>query len=570
MSDTNSDRNPTTVDGPAVKAAPSKAAPAKTASKAAPAKTAGPGRGNVATTKTEPTTPPPGRSGISPSVPQEVRLVGDGDHQHGLTAHQYELLLRPLAESRVQQLQTGSRAKYVESWDVIRYLDRIFGLTGWSDEVEYRLVSERIHPDPRQGKTGEVVSVVYTASVVLTIKCPVCGGELTHFSDVGGGDQLNQPLNNIGDAHGSAAKGAVSDALKRCARKLGDQFGLPLYEKGVQPVKDVKGVKWYPAVVGSTAVPPTGSPVEVRTDDTVTGGDDVPEPAEDAPAAPQDSAVAAPAPAPATTTTQAHGGRPTSREPAPAAIPIKDCPAPEGAQLRDGHGWIDSSGGGAGQPRRYVCTRKHGMVLPEAQWESDTPLPIEMPAEPVYGPSGMDTFVSPKVEDVALPEPQGESVSRMFPDGLPPDQPLPYPGAAVPDYSPEAAAAIVNAFPGAEQITGPLGTTALALRNIINMVPDITSGMATFFDQIVTDWPKLTGSERHALVDALAKRCNTTGKLKGLYGLIAQNFATFAPSDVETMGRILDEAYLRIAGVARPKSVTDWANVSEPVGEPVL
>lgn len=554
---------------------------AASATKAAPrkataAKTTGPGQGNVATDKAPPTSPPPGRGAVSQSAPStsetvwSAKLVGSSDHHHGLSPRQYAVLLSPLAESRVQQLKTGSRAKYVESWDVIRYLDRIFGLTGWSDDVDYRLVSERIHPDPREGKTGDVVSVVYTAHVVLTIKCPVCGEELTHFSDVGGGDQLNQPLNNIGDAHGSAAKGAVSDALKRCARKLGDQFGLPLYDKDIRPIKAQDGSLWYPAVVGNTAVPPVGMepPAEVRTDDTVTGGDDVPEPAPelehtghvhiatpatvaaslpdgyvratDMPHVPHgDSALAASTVS--TTTTQAPGGRPAVKAAAPAAIPVKDCPAPEGTQLRDGHAWIDSNGGGAGKPRQFVCTRKHGMVLPEPVWESDTPLPITMPEPPVYGPSGMDTFVPP-VTDVPLPEA-------------------------------EAVAAIANAFPEAEEVPQVLGQQASAMRAIVSRVPDIAPGMGTFWDQIMADMAKWTNHELVTLVTSLAKRCDTTDKLLALYGHIAQNMRALPPAVMPILSGVIDAQYEYLTGMARPKNPQEWAlGISEQqtAGEPVL
>ena len=194
-------------------------------------------------------------------------------HVHDLTPDQYAFLLRPLSEGRVRILETGSKAKYIESWDAIRYLDRIFGFTGWSDDTEYRLVSERFHQVTRKGKndkeyTADVVSVVYSARVALTIKCPVCKGELTHFSDVAAGDSINQPLNNIGEAHGNAAKEAVSDALKRCARKLGDQFGLSLYEKGLRPENG-----WFKHAVGRPSFPRRGCPCRWRSSRTTPSPD---------------------------------------------------------------------------------------------------------------------------------------------------------------------------------------------------------------------------------------------------------------------------------------------------------
>ena len=50
------------------------------------------------------------------------------------------------------------------------------------------------------------------------------------MEDVGTGEAINQP--SRGDAHDLALKSAVSGALKRCAKDLGDQYGLGLYDKG--------------------------------------------------------------------------------------------------------------------------------------------------------------------------------------------------------------------------------------------------------------------------------------------------------------------------------------------------
>ncbi len=52
--------------------------------------------------------------------------------------------------------------------------------------------------------------------------------------DSGFGLASHQPVR--GDAHDKALKTAVSDALKRAARDLGNQFGLSLYDKGALEV----------------------------------------------------------------------------------------------------------------------------------------------------------------------------------------------------------------------------------------------------------------------------------------------------------------------------------------------
>ena len=48
-----------------------------------------------------------------------------------LTAEQYTALLRPLAKGRVLADHAGHG--YIESWDVIRHLNRFFGIGNWSD-----------------------------------------------------------------------------------------------------------------------------------------------------------------------------------------------------------------------------------------------------------------------------------------------------------------------------------------------------------------------------------------------------------------------------------------------------
>jgi hypothetical protein len=72
-------------------------------------------------------------------------------------------------------------------------------------------------------------TVVYRAQVRLTVK-DTSGQPVAVFEDAAAGDSPNQP--SLGDAHDMAMKTSLSQALKRCAVNLGDQFGLSLYNDG--------------------------------------------------------------------------------------------------------------------------------------------------------------------------------------------------------------------------------------------------------------------------------------------------------------------------------------------------
>jgi len=165
-----------------------------------------------------------------------------------LTEQQAGFLLQPISEKRVRHLRGMS---HLEAWDVRRQLIRIFGFEGFTIETQsLDLVAER------ESKSGDRSrwTVVYRAQVRLTLKA-TDGRPLTVFEDAAAGDAVNQP--SLGDAHDLAMKTALSQALKRCAVNLGDQFGLSLYNDGSQA----------PVVLGSLAY--MGKPVAESEDSEV-------------------------------------------------------------------------------------------------------------------------------------------------------------------------------------------------------------------------------------------------------------------------------------------------------------
>lgn len=140
-----------------------------------------------------------------------------------LTERQLKALFSGIDDSRVQRLQGNS---YVKSWDVRRWLTRIFGFGGWDVEtLELTVASSNSFQDGTKWRH----TIVYRAQVRLTVKDET-GAVIATYEDASAGDAVNQP--SLGDAHDNAMKTALSGALKRCAVNLGDQFGLSLYNGG--------------------------------------------------------------------------------------------------------------------------------------------------------------------------------------------------------------------------------------------------------------------------------------------------------------------------------------------------
>lgn len=179
-----------------------------------------------------------------------------------LTEQQINFLLSPISDKRVRNLRGMS---HLEAWDVRRQLIRIFGFEGFTVEtLSLDLVHDHGNPNYRKknkageeyGPTYTAWTIVYRAQVRLTVKTP-SGETIAMFEDAAAGDAVNQP--SVGDAHDLAMKTALSQALKRCAVNLGDQFGLSLYNNSSQA----------PVVLRSLAY--MGEPVKESEDSPVGG-----------------------------------------------------------------------------------------------------------------------------------------------------------------------------------------------------------------------------------------------------------------------------------------------------------
>jgi DNA recombination protein Rad52 len=139
-----------------------------------------------------------------------------------------EILDAPIDPSRVKT-SPEKFGSWIESHDAIRTANEIFGYDGWQSKVEsLECVGEEEHGE-KNGKPGYQVG--YRAVVSVSIE-GVAHDDTGFGSDVVYGSRVL--------AHELAAKEAVSDAVKRCLRHWGNQFGLSLYNKDAPTNKTPK------------------------------------------------------------------------------------------------------------------------------------------------------------------------------------------------------------------------------------------------------------------------------------------------------------------------------------------
>ena len=139
-----------------------------------------------------------------------------------LSEEQIKQLLKPIDPARVGK--DGKGFSHIEAWDVRRTLNQIFGFAGWSATIDQM---ELVYEQMIEGAKPRW-SVAYRARCSLEIGDMFQGG--AKYSEWAAGDATNYP--SRADAHDQAIKTAESQALKRCAVNLGDQFGLSLYKNG--------------------------------------------------------------------------------------------------------------------------------------------------------------------------------------------------------------------------------------------------------------------------------------------------------------------------------------------------
>jgi DNA recombination protein Rad52 len=144
---------------------------------------------------------------------------------------QHEMLLKGINPNRVSKRQGGGgkSLSYVEAWDIKAHLNRIFGFCNWSADV---LQADLAFEEQNQKNNWDVAY-----KVLLRLHIHGVDFQAATYTEAAVG---SASLPRRADAHDMAIKTAESDALKRAAINLGDQFGLSLYNNGaVAPVVQV-------------------------------------------------------------------------------------------------------------------------------------------------------------------------------------------------------------------------------------------------------------------------------------------------------------------------------------------
>jgi DNA repair and recombination protein RAD52 len=145
----------------------------------------------------------------------------EGCRQMTFSKDQIALLTAKLAPNVVKPAKSlGPKGDYIEGWHAMAEANRIFGFDSWSYVIDdTRVVAQAERTIGKDKKPGWGVSYVARVRVYV--------GDITRH-DVGAGHGYDADL---GLAHESAIKEAVTDALKRALRSFGNPFGLALYDK---------------------------------------------------------------------------------------------------------------------------------------------------------------------------------------------------------------------------------------------------------------------------------------------------------------------------------------------------
>jgi len=132
----------------------------------------------------------------------------------------------------------GIMLSYIEGHRVIQNLNELFD-SKWSFHVKHfeHTYSKQISKEDT-GKKGFEAGAMCLGRMEIRST----GLNLQFFEDVGYG--MGTDYNNELSALESAGKEAVTDCMKRCARNLGNYFGLALYDKEQEAVLSMDAAGW--------------------------------------------------------------------------------------------------------------------------------------------------------------------------------------------------------------------------------------------------------------------------------------------------------------------------------------
>ncbi len=137
-------------------------------------------------------------------------------------ANQLKVLNSELDSNRIKTREKGNiNLSYIEGFDVIDTANKVFGFGNWSYSISKL---DQVSQEVNQNQNNVVC---YKAVVKIQIHNNDHSQTVSR-QDVGFGTGVAKTL---ADAHEGSAKEAVTDAIKRCFRSFGNQFGNSLYDK---------------------------------------------------------------------------------------------------------------------------------------------------------------------------------------------------------------------------------------------------------------------------------------------------------------------------------------------------
>ena len=136
--------------------------------------------------------------------------------------NQLTILAQELDSNRIKTREKGNISlSYIEGFDVIDTANKVFGFGNWSYSIsKLDQVSQELNQNQNNVVCYKAVVQIQIHNTNHTLD--------VNRQDVGFGTGVAKSL---ADAHEGAAKEAVTDAIKRCFRSFGNQFGNSLYDK---------------------------------------------------------------------------------------------------------------------------------------------------------------------------------------------------------------------------------------------------------------------------------------------------------------------------------------------------
>lgn len=150
-------------------------------------------------------------------------------------------LREPLAKENVlerEAYRNGPKLAYLPAHFVINAANGIFGFGMWSTDIEHLQMLQADEYEKPPYNAGDEPKQMFSVSYLCRLKLTVRAGQAENsYTDVGFGSGVaNASASGKQSAYELATKEAVTDALKRCLRYYGNQFGLSLYDKTDDPI----------------------------------------------------------------------------------------------------------------------------------------------------------------------------------------------------------------------------------------------------------------------------------------------------------------------------------------------